>query len=202
MNLLDSRRNFGEAKPAGKRNKPIRLLLVDDHPIVRKGLRFCLAPHPNMTIAGEASNGAEAVRKARELLPDIILMDIEMPQMNGFAVTELLREDLPQVKVLILSMYSSPEFVLRMVQSGARGCLLKAASPEEVVNAIKTVAGGETFFGADVARVAINQLVRQGREGPKLLRLTNRERDVCARIAGGLTKQGNCPSPRDHRAHC
>jgi two-component system nitrate/nitrite response regulator NarL len=189
MKLLDSRRNRGAAKPAGKRNKPIRLLLVDDHPVVRKGIAFCLAPHPNLKIVGEAGDGAEAVRKARELLPDVILMDIEMPQMNGLAVTELLREELPQIKVLILSMLSSAAFILRMVQSGAYGYLLKAASPEELVNAIKTVSAGETFFGAHLARVAINQLVRQGREGPKLLHLRNREREVCARIAEGLSNK-------------
>ena len=170
-------------------NKPIRLLLVDDHPVVRKGLRFCLAPHPNFEIAGEASDGAEAVRKARELLPDIILMDIEMPQMNGLAVTELLRKELPQIKVLILSMYSSAEYVVRIVQSGACGCLFKDASPKELVKAIETVNAGETFFSADVARVALNELVRKAREGPKLLPLSNRQREVCARIAEGSSSK-------------
>ena len=189
MNLLESRRNLGVAKPAGKRNKRIRLLLVDDHPVVRKGLGFFLAAYPNLEIAGEASDGDEALRKARELLPDIILMDIEMPQMDGLAVTELLREELPQIKVLILSMYSSADYILRIVQSSARGCLFKDTSPKELVQAIETVAAGETFFSADVARVALNHLVRQAGEGPKLLRLSKREREVCARIAGGLSNK-------------
>ena len=189
MNLADSRRNPGTAERPCRRNKPIRLLLVDDHPVVRKGLEFCLAPYPNLVIAGEARDGAEALRKARELLPDIILMDIAMPQLNGLAVTELLREELPQIKVLILSTYSSAEYVLRIVQSGARGYLLKTASPEELVKAIETVNAGETAFSADVARVALNQIVQAARGGARLPSLTQREREVCARIAGGFSNK-------------
>jgi two-component system, NarL family, nitrate/nitrite response regulator NarL len=189
MNLLESRRNPCAANSAGTRNKPIRLLLVDDHPVVREGLAFCLALYPNLDIAGQASDGDEALRKARELLPDIILMDIEMPEMNGLAVTQLLREELPQIKVLILSMHSSADYVLRIVQSGARGYLLKAASPEQLVKAIEKVNDGETCFSPDVAQVALKQLVREGGEGPKLLRLSRREREVCARIAVGLSNK-------------
>jgi two-component system, NarL family, nitrate/nitrite response regulator NarL len=189
MSLPDSRRNPGAAKPAGKRHRPIRLLLVDDHPVVREGLGLCLATHPNLEIVGQASDGDDALRKARDLLPDIILMDIEMPHMNGLAVTELLREELPQIKVLILSMHSSAEYVLRIVQSGARGYLFKAASLEELVKAIETVNAGEMFFSSDVARVALKQLVRQGREGPELPPLSKREREVCTRIAEGLSNK-------------
>jgi two-component system, NarL family, nitrate/nitrite response regulator NarL len=189
MSLPDSRRNLGAAKPAGKRHKPIRLLLADDHPVVREGLGFCLATYPNLEIAGEAGDGDEAVRKARELLPDIILMDIEMPQMNGLAVTELLREELPQIKVLILSMHCSAEYILRIIQSGARGYLFKAAGLQELVKAIEIVNAGQTFFNADAARVALKQMVSQRSEGPKLVRLSNREREVCARIAEGLSNK-------------
>ena len=157
--------------------------------MVRKGLRFCLAPHPDLEIVGEASDGAEAIRKARELLPDIILMDIEMPQLNGLAVTELLCEELPQIKVLILSTYSSAERVLRIVQSGARGYLLKTASPEELVKAIATVNASETVFSAAVAQVTLNQIAQAARAGVRLPRLTQREREVCARIAGGFSNK-------------
>ena len=89
--------------------KKIRILVVDDHPVVRRGISACLAGRENLEIVGEAADGREAVRKARELQPDIMLMDINMPQMNGLAVTELLRRELPKINVLILSMHSNTE---------------------------------------------------------------------------------------------
>jgi DNA-binding NarL/FixJ family response regulator len=184
-----NRRDPGAPEGADKMNRPIRLLLVDDHPIVRKGLGLCLARQPNLKIVGDAGDGQEALRKARELLPDVILMDIEMPRMNGLAVTELLRQELPQINVLIVSMHSSAEYVLRIVRSGARGCLFKDASPGELVKAIETVAAGETFFSGDVARGVLNQLVRQTRQWPALARMSNRERQVCAGIADGLSNK-------------
>src|SRR5436190_9300488 len=116
-----------------KMKSRIKLLLVDDHPVVRRGISSCFSRQERLVIVGEAADGLEAVRKAKELLPDIILMDIYMPHMNGLAVTELLRHQLPNVKVLILSTHSNTDFVLRIIQSGARGYVLKEASPEELV---------------------------------------------------------------------
>ena len=115
-------------------------------------------------------------------------MDIEMPQMNGLAVTELLRKTSANQSAHLVH-YSSAEYVVRIVQSGACGCLFKDASPKELVKAIETVNAGETFFSADVARVALNELVRKAREGPKLLPLSNRQREVCARIAEGSSSK-------------
>src|SRR6266446_10759188 len=158
-----------------KMKSRIKLLLVDDHPVVRRGISSCLAQQERLAIVGEAADGFEAVRKAKELLPDIILMDIEMPLMNGLAVTELLRRELPNIKVLILSMHSNTDYVLRIIQSGARGYVLKEASPEELVRAIEMVESGESFFSPDVARVALNQFVRGPGEGPNPSQLTNRE---------------------------
>src|SRR5260221_3423042 len=138
----------------------ITLLLVDDHPVVRRGISSCLARQERLVIVGEAADGLEAVRKAKELAPDIILMDIDMPQMNGLAVTEVLRREMPNIKVLILSMHSNTDYVLRIIQSGARGYVLKEASTDELVKAIETVESGQAFFSPDVARVALNQFVR------------------------------------------
>src|SRR6476646_2153718 len=156
-----------------KMKSRIKLLLVDDHPVVRKGIGSCLARQERLMIVGEAADGLEAVRKAKELNPDIILMDIDMPHMNGLAVTEVLRREMPAIKVLILSMHSNTDYVLRIIQSGARGYVLKEASTEELVRAIEMVESGEAFFSPDVARVALNQFVRGPGTGPNTSQLTN-----------------------------
>src|SRR5262249_49696370 len=130
-----------------------------------------------------------AVRKIKELMPDIVLMDIDMPQMNGLAVTDLLRKEVPQVKVLVLSMHSNSEYVLRIVQSGARGYILKDASPEELVRAIETVQAGDSFFSSDVARVALDQYLRRGPGETATNQLTNREREVLVQISEGLSNK-------------
>src|SRR5438105_1687088 len=114
----------------------IKVLLVDDHPVVRKGLQTCLAREGTIKVIGEASDGDEALRKARELSPDIVLMDISMPRMNGLAVTEALRKESPNVKVLILSVHSKKEYIFRIIQAGAHGYVSKEAPPEELVRAI------------------------------------------------------------------
>jgi DNA-binding NarL/FixJ family response regulator len=167
-------------------NKRIRLLLADDHPVVRRGIASCLERHPHLKIVGEAADGQEALRKARELLPDILMSDIDMPHLTGLAVTEALRKELPQIKVLILSMHSTTEYMLRCVQAGARGYVLKQASPDEFVRAIETVHAGETFFSPDLARLALNQMVCGNGQSPGPADLTHREREVLARIAEGL----------------
>ena len=164
----------------------VKILLVDDHPIVRKGISSCLARHDHLVIVGEAADGLEAVAKAKELLPDIVLLDIEMPNLSGLAVTGVLRKELPQVKVLILSMHQRSDYLLRMLQSGARGYVLKEASCEELVKAIETVNAGEAFFSPKIARLALNRFVPGTGEGPDLAELTNREREVLILIAEGL----------------
>ena len=168
--------------------RTIKVLLADDHPVVRRGLGHFLAQHNNLQVAGEAADGWEAVRKARELLPDVVVMDIQMPRMNGFAATAALKKELPQIKVLLLSSGQSGEDLSRVFQSGARGYVLKQAPAEELVKAIETVQAGDSFFSADVARRAINQFVRGGGEG-ETGRLTGREREVLTLVAEGLSNK-------------
>jgi DNA-binding NarL/FixJ family response regulator len=178
----------GQTARDNKMKKRIKLLVVDDHPVVRKGIISCLARHDHLQIVGEAAEGQEAVRKAREFLPDIILMDIDMPNMNGLAVTELLRKELPKIRVLILSMHSNTEYVMRIIQSGACGYILKEAPTEELLRAIETVNSGEAFFSPEVARAALNKYVRGAGENPAA-QLTNREREVLIQIAEGLSNK-------------
>ena len=168
--------------------KPIRVLLVDDHPVVRKGLSICLGKADTIAIVGEAWNGKEALEKVAELSPDLVLMDIDMPLMNGLSATEVLRKEFPAIKVLILSMHASSDYVVRILQSGAHGYVLKTAPPEELIKAVETVHGGEAFFSPEVARVALNQFVRGG-EGPGSAQISNREREVLVAIAEGLSNK-------------
>ncbi len=179
----------GGAKAVTAAKNRIKIMLVDDHPVVRKGVSSCLSRHEHLQIVAEASDGREAMTKARQLMPHVILMDIDMPHMNGLAVTELLRKDLPEIKVLILSMHSNTEYVLRIIQSGARGYILKEAPTEQLVRAIEAVYNGEAFFSPEVAHAALNQFVRGVSNPSNDQTLTSREREVLVQIAEGLSNK-------------
>jgi DNA-binding NarL/FixJ family response regulator len=167
----------------------IRVLVADDHPVVRKGLQLCLGRHERLKIIGEAADGDEALQKARELAPDVVLMDINMPRMNGLAVTEALRKHAPTVKVLVLSMHTNKEYILRIVQAGAHGYISKEAAPEELLRAIESVFEGEPFFSPEIAQAALAQMVDNGGKPHAFDQLTRRERDVLALIAGGQSNK-------------
>ena len=167
----------------------IKVLVADDHPVVRKGLQICLAKQGNMRIVGEAADGDEALRKARELSPHVVLMDISMPGMNGLAVTEVLRKELPQIKVLILSVHNNRECIFRVIQAGAHGYVSKEAPPEEVLRAIESVYEGEPFFSEDIARAALSEFVTSGGKKEPFAQLTIREREVLVQIAEGKSNK-------------
>ena len=139
---------------ARKASSPrIRLLLADDHPIVLDGIRSHLREQPEFEVVGQAANGHEAIQKAKALLPDVVLMDITMPQMNGLEATSHLRKEVPGTKVLILTMHDSKEYISQMIRMGARGYLLKDGSPAELVRAIKAVHAGEVVFPGQKVRI-------------------------------------------------
>lgn len=158
----------------------IRLLLVDDHPVVREGLRSCLAMHPRLQVIGEAASGEEALRLAERLNPDLVLMDINLPGMTGLEATTRLRKVAPAAKVLILSVHDRREYISQVPHCGARGYVLKDASPAELVRAIEAVHRGEGFFSPQVAAKLLN-----GPVSPDPAQLSERERDVLTAIASG-----------------
>jgi two-component system nitrate/nitrite response regulator NarL len=167
----------------------IKILVADDHPVVRKGLQMCLAKQERLKILGEAVDGDDAVQKTKELKPDVLLLDISMPKLNGLAVTEMLRKEVPGTRILILSVHSNKEYVFRVIQAGAHGYVSKEASPEELLEAIEAVHSGETFFSPEIAQAALNQLISNGGKKEPFAQLTVREREVLVLIAEGKSNK-------------
>ena len=185
LNYADSRLN----RKVSATKEKIRVLVVDDHPVVRKGLQACLARQERLKIVGEAADGDEAFKKAMDLGPDVVLMDVSMPRKDGLAVTQALRKEAPHIKVLILSVHNKREFIFRIIEAGAHGYVSKEASPEELLRAIESVHEGETFFSPEVAQAALNQLVNNGGKKEPFAQLTNREREVLILIAEGQSNK-------------
>ena len=167
---------------------PIRVLLVDDHPIVRRGLRSFLAKQKHLVVVGEAENGKEAITKANTLAPDVVLMDLEMPKMDGLAATAVLAREQPQSKVLIVTMHNDSQYLMRIIRSGARGYVSKEADPGDLIRAIESVAAGRSFYGSDVSGIIVNNL-KADTGTLETKKLSPREREVLMAIAEGLTNK-------------
>jgi two-component system, NarL family, response regulator NreC len=177
---------------APPKDDKIQVLLVDDHTIVRKGLRALLDAEPNITVIGEAETGREALKQAHELLPDIVLMDISMPDMNGAEATRQIRHRLPSVKVLVLSMHADEEFVFQLLRAGASGYLIKKTATEELILAIKTIFQGHSFLSPAISTTVIDAYVRRAGEmtaEDHYEILTEREREVLQLVAEGHTSR-------------
>jgi two-component system response regulator NreC len=167
----------------------IKVLIADDHPVVRKGLQSCLSRQSHLRVLGEACDGDEALRKTRELKPDVVLMDISMPGADGLKVTEILRKEMPSVKVLILSVHNNQQYIFRIIHAGAHGYVSKEAPPDEVLRAIECVALGEPFFSEDIARAALQEFIAGGGKKEPFSELTAREREVLVSIAEGQSNK-------------
>lgn len=162
----------------------IKVMLVDDHPMVQDGLSACLSYYEDIEVVGACNDGAEALNKAMSCKPDVILMDISMPSMNGLDATEVLIEKLRDTKVLIFSMHENAEFVKTAVQAGASGYILKDTNSEEVYQAIKAVAAGKSYFSSSIAKVLLEKPIERSSE-----RLTTREQMILSYIAKGQSSK-------------
>ncbi len=130
----------------------IRILIADDHAVFREGLRAMLSPEPDMEVVGEAATGKEVIERAAELRPDVILMDIQMPHVNGIEATRRILEANPDIGVVVLTMFEDDDSVFSAMRAGARGYVLKGAPPSEILKVVRAVAGGEAHFGPEIAR--------------------------------------------------
>lgn len=168
----------------------IRVLLVDDHTLFREGVRSLLGSEDDIEVVGEAADGREAIAKTDELTPDVVVMDIMMPGMSGIEATERIRSRHPETRVLVMSMYDDEEYVQRMLAAGASGCMLKWATTEELVKAVRDVAGGGMPLSPTVAAKLVKDYVRRLRGTPETSgegTLTARESEVLRLVVEGHT---------------
>jgi len=180
----------------------IRLMLVDDHDLVRTGLRSFLEKQPGMEVVGEARDGTEALRLVPEIRPDIVLMDITMPQMDGLEATKRIKATCPEALVLTLTVHEDKQYFMQMLAAGASGYLTKQAAPDELVAAIRAVAAGNVYLQPALARWLLDDYQRLARQAPEAARsaggraaggpvglaiLSARERQVLEMVAEGLS---------------
>ena len=167
----------------------IRILIADDHAIVREGLRALIETEPDLELAGEAADGFEAVRLQQALRPDITLLDLVMPRMDGLAALAEIRQGDPEARILVLTSFAEDDRVFPAIMAGALGYLLKDASPQELLKAIRDVAGGEASLHPAIARRVIRELNRPHDVHPAAEPLTERESQVLILVAEGLSNQ-------------
>ena len=171
----------------------VRILIVDDHAVVRAGLRMLLSADPEMEIVGEAGDGNEALRMSRDLNPDVVLMDISMPDMNGIEATKRIKTLCPAVAVLALTMHEDDQYFFEMLAAGASGYVPKRAAPKDLTSAIQAVKNGGVFLFPSVARLLVKDYLQrvedEGDAGRPFDALTDREREVLICIAQGQSNQ-------------
>jgi DNA-binding NarL/FixJ family response regulator len=172
---------------------PVRILIADDHEIVRRGLRALVENQPNWTVAGEAVTGRDAIEKAKQTTPDVAIIDIGMPELNGLEATRQILKLLPQTEVLILTMHESEQIVREVLAAGARGYVLKSDAGKDLVAAVDALCQHRTFFSSKVSEMLLHTYLRHGeRTEPAEIsrsRLTAREREIVQLLAEGKSNK-------------
>lgn len=187
-----------------------KVLLADDHAILRDGLRMVLDAQPGIKVVGEAEDGRQALDMVEELQPDVVVMDIAMPNMNGAEATRQIKRHFPGVRVLILTMHENQQYLAQIIRAGAIGCVLKRSAGSELVTAVRAAARGESYFSPTLATMMLDtyrmQLASEGHDVADLL--TEREREILQLVAEGKTNQEiadllfvSIKTVQTHRAH-
>jgi DNA-binding NarL/FixJ family response regulator len=191
--------------------KKVKLLVADDHKIFRQGIKKLLEEESDLQVVGEAADGREAVKKATELKPDVILMDIAMANLNGLEATKQIKKVLPSTKVIMLTMHKNEEYILQSFQAGASGYILKEGAVEELVSAIRSIHSDKSFLSPTISKTLIDAYLRKmetGKTETPFDLLTDREREVLQLIAEGYTNREvakqlfiSVKTVEAHRAH-
>jgi two-component system response regulator NreC len=172
--------------------RKLRVLLADDHGVVRKGLRFLLESEPDLEVVGEAADGRQAVDMTSQLRPDVVVMDIAMPRLNGIDATSQIVKQNPDVGVIMLSMYSDEEYLVRTLTAGAKGYLLKDSAETDLVSAVHSVRDGKPFFSPAITKTLLDDYVRRLQQrglADSYELLSDREREVLQLLAEGKTNK-------------
>ncbi len=172
----------------------ITILLADDHDVVRKGMKMLLEDEEGIQVIGEASDGLDAIEKVKILMPHVVILDLTMPKMSGIEAAKIISEEYPEVKILIFSMHHNKEYIIKSVENGANGYLLKDTSKEELLRAIKVVSEGRKYFPPEISEVIINELLAktsgtQVETRPIFEKITPKEKQILGMIVQGFNSR-------------
>jgi DNA-binding NarL/FixJ family response regulator len=170
----------------------IKIFLVDDHRLVRRGIKSLLNKYYDFEIIGEADSGEEALEKIQENMPEIILMDVSLPGMNGFETVTKIKELFPKIKALFLSMHDEAEYIIRSIKSGGDGYILKSAESDELINAIRNIISGEKYYSGEIAKIIFNNYNFETSQpkiakNEKCIALTQREKEILRLVSDGYS---------------
>lgn len=175
---------------------PITVLLADDHDVVRKGMKMLLEDEEDVKVVGEASDGLDAIEKVSILMPNVVILDLTMPKMNGIEAAKVISSEYPAVKILIFSMHNNREYIINSVENGASGYLLKDTGKEELMRAIKVVSEGRKYFPPEISEVIIDELlakttieVQDDKNRPIFQKITPKEKQILGMIVQGYNSR-------------